>query len=164
MMIPIWVMSTVSPPLLGDSGSATSGTMRVISWSSCGIGSVVAGKELRKLCFDFYPSIIYICESKLTRSSSISNIEQLCNFNNVCAVHPVGRSGELLLYWKNYIRIDVVSFPSAHVDVVLRHNKEKLSYLVFTVILLRVCEINHGNSFTYWISSKSTMAFLRRFQ
>lgn len=59
-----------------------------------------------------------------------NSIKRICNLNNVFSVPPIGRSGELLLFWKPYVYIDVISFSTGYIDVVLRHNEEQqFSYL-----------------------------------
>ncbi|XP_026384161.1 uncharacterized protein LOC113279706 [Papaver somniferum] len=73
-----------------------------------GLGKKSVNKELRLLCRNVNPDIIFLSETKMNKdmaSRKLKNMGFPCTFN----VSSVGRSGGLVLAWKKEIYLNIIS-------------------------------------------------------
>lgn len=89
--------------------------MICIVWNARGLRSSRAFHELRRLVADHSPDLFFICESKSTKQST-SNWRAILGFSGLFVVDATGRSGGLLLFWKNTCDVNIKSFSSGHID------------------------------------------------
>ncbi|XP_062118476.1 uncharacterized protein LOC133832109 [Humulus lupulus] len=88
--------------------------MKILSWNVQGIGNPWTFNALRSLLQVHKPDIIFIIESKLSRSQAKQLVERL-NFENWWAVDRIGMSGGLLLFWNSDINLKVLSWSCGHI-------------------------------------------------
>ncbi|GLU12560.1 hypothetical protein SLE2022_292260 [Rubroshorea leprosula] len=70
----------------------------ILAWNCCGLRMVFAILELKKLCFQHKPSIIFLLETN--RMATEMNLIRIdLGFEHYFAVDCVGRGGGLALLW-----------------------------------------------------------------
>lgn len=92
--------------------------MNCIVWNARGLGSPSAFHELRRLIATHSPDIIFISESKMT-SSKCNRWRYQLGFNGQFVVDAEGKSGGLILLWKDTIEVLVSSFSRGHIDCLI---------------------------------------------
>src|SRR4051812_9006406 len=89
--------------------------MSVICWNFRGLGTPATVREVRDLTNKHAPSVLCLVETQLQKARA----ELLCQslgFNKTFAVSSSGRSGGLVVYWKDEIKLEVQSSSKYHVD------------------------------------------------
>ncbi|KAK3183134.1 hypothetical protein Dsin_030420 [Dipteronia sinensis] len=89
--------------------------MIILSWNVRGLGNPRAFLALKKLLKRFSPSLIFLSETKLHKSE-VERFRCLLGFEGVFQVDIEGKSGGLLMFWKDW-DVAVQSFSKGHIDV-----------------------------------------------
>ncbi|XP_050212592.1 uncharacterized protein LOC126664301 [Mercurialis annua] len=80
--------------------------MKLMCWNCQGLGSALTVKNLKMLCRSNSPDVVFLMETK----NSISKIKKVfayCEFSNVMAIDPIGKSGGLCLVWKDELDLQI---------------------------------------------------------
>lgn len=64
-------------------------------------------RALREMISQYSPSILFLCETK-AKGRKVKNLCNLLSFDHVFTVDPVGRSGGLTLFWKDYVNLSIL--------------------------------------------------------
>ncbi|GLT29908.1 hypothetical protein SLA2020_047410 [Shorea laevis] len=70
----------------------------ILAWNCRGLGKTAAISELKKLCFQQKPSMIFLSETKRT----VAEMNSMCldlGFDQCFAIDCVGKGGGLALLW-----------------------------------------------------------------
>ncbi|GLT96020.1 hypothetical protein SLE2022_136690 [Rubroshorea leprosula] len=89
---------------------------RILAWNCRGLGEVSAILELKKLCFQHKPSIIFLSETKRT-ATEMNLIRLDLRFEHCFAIDCVGRGGGLALLWTQDFMLQLSSVSQSHIDV-----------------------------------------------
>ncbi|GLT27461.1 hypothetical protein SLA2020_024580 [Shorea laevis] len=90
--------------------------IRMFAWNCRGLGKVSAISELKKLCFQHKPSILFLSETKRT-ATKMNLIRIDLGFEHCFAVGCVGRGGGLALLWTEDFTLQLSSISQSHIDV-----------------------------------------------
>jgi hypothetical protein len=93
--------------------------MSCLSVNSRGLGNRVVVRELRNLVKQEAPLLLFVMETKINSKRT----EKLCNalgFSSSFAVSSVRLSGGIGLFWNSEITVDLKSFNSNHIDVLVQ--------------------------------------------
>ncbi|GKV15133.1 hypothetical protein SLEP1_g25935 [Rubroshorea leprosula] len=90
----------------------------MLAWNCRGLGEVSAISELKKLCFQHKPSIIFLSKTKRT-ATEMNLIRIDLGFEHCFAVDCVGRGGGLALLWTEEFTLQPSSASQSHIDVEL---------------------------------------------
>ncbi|XP_026450741.1 uncharacterized protein LOC113350847 [Papaver somniferum] len=80
----------------------------MIAWNLRGSGKKSANKELKLLCKNVNPDIIFLSETKMNKDMADRKLRNMgfpCTFN----VPSVGRSGSLAFSWKKEVHLNIIS-------------------------------------------------------
>ncbi|GKU90863.1 hypothetical protein SLEP1_g4808 [Rubroshorea leprosula] len=89
---------------------------RILAWNCRGLGDTSAISELKKLCFQHKPSIIFLSETKRT-AMEMTSIRPDLGFDQCFAVDCVGRGGGLAMLWRDDFSLTISTFSQSHIDV-----------------------------------------------
>ncbi|GKV22985.1 hypothetical protein SLEP1_g32779 [Rubroshorea leprosula] len=89
---------------------------RILAWNCRGLGDTSAISELKKLCFQHKPSIIFLSETKRT-TMEMTSIRPDLGFDQCFAVDCVGRGGGLAMLWRDDFSLTISTFSQSHLDV-----------------------------------------------
>ncbi|KAL6549238.1 hypothetical protein OROHE_009083 [Orobanche hederae] len=105
-------------------------TMNCLVWNARGLGIPRAFHELRRLLAEHSPEIVFICETKL-KSYQCSSWRNYFGYNGMIVVEAHGKSGGLLLLWKDVIDISIRSYNQGHIDCVINADPIKWRFTGF---------------------------------
>ncbi|KAK2655391.1 hypothetical protein Ddye_008443 [Dipteronia dyeriana] len=101
---------------IGDAWNPKSfGTMKIVSWNVWGLGNPRTFMALRKVLKKHSPSLVFLSETKL-RGRKVISLKRQLGFEGCFQVDCVGRSGGLLLLWKEEWVVSMLSFSLGHID------------------------------------------------
>ena len=72
--------------------------------------------HVAKYSLDF----VFISESLISKASAERILVSMA-FDGYFVADPVGRSGGLVLFWKNKVNVSIGSFTSSHVEAIIRN-------------------------------------------
>ncbi|XP_024021734.1 uncharacterized protein LOC112091706 [Morus notabilis] len=93
--------------------------MSLISWNVRGLGNPRAFDKLRMLIRDTSPSLAFLMETRL-RSKAAESVKRRCGFHGGFYVDCSGRSGGLMLMWKEEVEVHIQSYSQSHIDCHVR--------------------------------------------
>lgn len=96
--------------------------MNCIVWNARGMGNPRTFHELRRLCADHSPCLVFICETKIT-SSKCGNWRSMLGFAGQFVVDASGRKGGLILWWKEDMSVSISSYSEGHIDCCVQSDK-----------------------------------------
>lgn len=89
--------------------------MIVLCWNARGLGNTRAFQEFRRLIADVSPMVVFIGETKVLKR----NCEwwrNVLGFSGQFFANAHGRSGGLLLLWRDFMDISIKSYSLGHID------------------------------------------------
>ncbi|KAK3205686.1 hypothetical protein Dsin_019732 [Dipteronia sinensis] len=89
--------------------------MNILCWNVRGLGNPRAFLALKRVIKRLSPNLVFVCETRLHKGEA-DRIRCLLGFEGVLQVESVGKSGGLLLFWKDW-EVSVLSFSKRHIDV-----------------------------------------------
>jgi exonuclease III len=92
--------------------------MSILSWNYHGLGQPQTVQELVRLVHTTAPKIVFISETRQHRDR-VSNIKGRLDMNNCFVVDGVGKGGGMALYWKDEIKIQLLSYRLHHIDTLV---------------------------------------------
>ncbi|XP_073151978.1 uncharacterized protein [Henckelia pumila] len=104
--------------------------MSCVVWNARGLGNQRAFRELKRLIAEKDPSLIFISESKL-RDYQCNWWKSVLGFSGLFAVSCQGRSGGLILLWKDPLDVMIHSYSSGHIYCSVNHVGKKWRFTGF---------------------------------
>jgi exonuclease III len=92
--------------------------MSLLSWNCRGLGNPRAVRDLRQLVKAKRPVLVFVMETKLC-NKNVDYLRIKFGFDHVFKVDSVGRSGGLLLMWKEDIRVVIQNYSRRHINAVI---------------------------------------------
>ena len=89
--------------------------MIALLWNVRGLGNPGTKGTLQSHSRKLKPDLIFLSETKL-KSSSAERVRIMLGFENCFAVDRVGRSGGLMLLWKDTIQFTLGSYSRFHIE------------------------------------------------
>ena len=80
--------------------------MNLLSWNCQGLGNSRIVKALEKLVFQEETTIVFLMETKLDLEGMVM-VRDRFKFKHRLMVPSRGKSGDLAMYWKEGVRLDV---------------------------------------------------------
>lgn len=93
--------------------------MNCLAWNTRGLGGPESFLKVRKLIRQYSPGLVFLSETHL-QGSRAQNFRYYVGFPNCFAVDSVGRSGGLLLLWKEEWDVSIRSYTRWHIDAVVK--------------------------------------------
>ncbi|XP_075475625.1 uncharacterized protein LOC142507719 [Primulina tabacum] len=94
--------------------------MSCIVWNARGLGNQRAFRELKRLFAEKNPSLLFLSETKL-RDYQCRWWKNVLGFSGMFVVNCLGRSGGLMLMWKEPLDVRIQSYKMGHIDCTVRH-------------------------------------------
>ncbi|KAK8314602.1 hypothetical protein V6Z11_D01G181600 [Gossypium hirsutum] len=96
--------------------------MKILCWNCRGIGNPATVRDLKQLLVANDPDIIFLCETKIS-ANRFSSVRKKCNMEGCLAVNAEGKSGGLVLMWKDSSMVEIQSYSSNHIYAMV-HNED----------------------------------------
>ncbi|XP_075492592.1 uncharacterized protein LOC142530656 [Primulina tabacum] len=97
--------------------------MSCIVWNARGLGNQRAFRELKRLVAEKNPSLLFLSETKL-RDNQCQWWKNVLGFSGMFIVNCLGRSGGLMLMWKEPFGVRIMSYTMGHIDCTVRHSEK----------------------------------------
>jgi hypothetical protein len=101
--------------------------MSILSWNCRGLGNLVTVRDLHRLVKDKKPDVVFLMETKM-QNKNCDVIRIKLNFDYMFGVDSVGRSGGLLLLWKNTFNVTIQNYSRWHINAVIAKNGTNLGW------------------------------------
>jgi hypothetical protein len=90
--------------------------MNLLCWNCRGIDNAPTVRELREIATKCAPKVIFLLETQVSRERA-ENLANTLGFDNAFAVDPTGRSGGIVLFWNNEIKMEFLGYSKYHIDM-----------------------------------------------
>ncbi|KAG8632605.1 hypothetical protein MANES_18G036550v8, partial [Manihot esculenta] len=94
--------------------------MKLLSWNCQGLGNPLTIRHLRGMCASHSPDLLFVMETK-NSDHFVRKKLQLCGFVNMLFVSPIGRSGGLLVAWRDHLNFTIEKYTSFLVHVTISY-------------------------------------------
>ncbi|XP_060965331.1 uncharacterized protein LOC133034293 [Cannabis sativa] len=94
--------------------------MSLCSWNARGLGSPRAFRNLSLLVKQHQPMMLFVMETKLPAGRG-TDLKHKLRFDSVLEVPRQGFGGGILLFWKDCIDVNVISYSLNHVDCIINN-------------------------------------------
>ncbi|XP_042962443.1 uncharacterized protein LOC122296709 [Carya illinoinensis] len=112
--------------------------MKILSWNCRGLGNPQTVQTFRMFVKEKLPDVVFLMETKIPYARA-HGIAKTLNFNGCYVSEAVGRSGGLILLWKQKDLLELVIFSKHHFNVMVND-----AYFNFKWLL--TCFYGHPNS------------------
>lgn len=92
------------------------GTMIVLSWNFRGMGNPRAVLTLKDITQSHKPDIIFLCET-LVHERKMEELKMKLGFSSCLSVDREGRSGGLVVLWRDSVDVQVLSFARHFINL-----------------------------------------------
>ncbi|PPS07268.1 hypothetical protein GOBAR_AA13375 [Gossypium barbadense] len=92
--------------------------MKILCWNCRGIGNPEIVHELKKMLVANDPDVIFLCETKIN-ANKFSSVPSKCKMEGCWAVNANGKSGGLVMMWKESNKVEVQTYSSNHIDSII---------------------------------------------
>ncbi|TYH19506.1 hypothetical protein ES288_A05G357200v1 [Gossypium darwinii] len=89
--------------------------MRIICWNCRGVGNPATVRDLKQLLIANDPDIIFLCETK-SNANKFDFVRRKCRIEGCLAVNAEGRSGGLVMMWKDSKQVEIQTHSINHID------------------------------------------------
>ncbi|XP_042980139.1 uncharacterized protein LOC122310310 [Carya illinoinensis] len=89
--------------------------MKILSWNCRGLGNPWTVQDLHHLVKEKRPDIVFLIETKLM-AKNFEGIKRRMAWDGCFVVEAIGRSGGLVLLWKDEEEVDIVNFSQHHIS------------------------------------------------
>jgi exonuclease III len=93
--------------------------MILLSWNCQGLGNPWTVQDLCLMVREKKPDILFLMETKC-RKEKMERIRVRLGFNGMFVVDPVGRSGGLVLFWKDAKNLEIQNYTRRHINALLK--------------------------------------------
>jgi hypothetical protein len=90
--------------------------MNALCWNCRGLGNPATVREVRVLTAKFAPAVLCLVETQL-QNVRAEILAQSFGYDRSFAVGSSGRSGGLVIYWNDSIKLEVKGYSRYHIDV-----------------------------------------------
>ena len=95
----------------------------LLAWNYRELGNLHTGKELVEIIRAKDPAVMFLAKT-LTDHARLEFVQSIMDFNHRWVVPSVGRSGGLVMYWKDSVNLKVEGSDRYHIDAVIDTNSE----------------------------------------
>ena len=95
----------------------------LLAWNYRELGNLHTGKELVEIIRAKDPAVMFLAK-KLTDHARLEFVQSIMDFNHRWVVPRVGRSGGLVMYWKDSVNLKVEGSDRYYIDAVIYKNSE----------------------------------------
>lgn len=95
--------------------------MNTLSWNCQGMGLPWKVQFLKDIVTQEKPKFIFLCET-ISNKTKMEAIRIKLGFEGMFVVEPVGRSGGLVMLWRDSEDISLRSWSHSHIDVEVKTN------------------------------------------
>ncbi|XP_040966269.1 uncharacterized protein [Gossypium hirsutum] len=89
--------------------------MSIICWNCRGVGNPATVRDLKQLLVANDPNIIFFCETKIN-ANKFDSIRRKCRMEGCLAVKVEGKSGGLVMMWKDSKMVEIQTYCSNHIN------------------------------------------------
>ncbi|TYH19515.1 hypothetical protein ES288_A05G358100v1 [Gossypium darwinii] len=89
--------------------------MSIICWDCRGVGNPATVRDLKQLLIANDPNIIFFCETKIN-ANKFDSIRRKCRMEGCLAVKVEGKSGGLVMMWKDSKMVEIQTYCSNHIN------------------------------------------------
>ncbi|KAK5775494.1 hypothetical protein PVK06_043390 [Gossypium arboreum] len=89
--------------------------MKIICWNCRGVGNPATVRDLKQLLVAIDPDIIFLCETKIN-ANRFDSVRRKCRMEGCLAVNADGKSGGLVMIWKESKKVEIQTYSSNHID------------------------------------------------
>ncbi|TYH01222.1 hypothetical protein ES288_A09G040500v1 [Gossypium darwinii] len=93
--------------------------MKILCWNCRGIGNPATVRELKQMLVANDPDIVFLCETKIN-ANKFSSVRSRCKMEGCLAVNANGKSGGLVMMWKESNKVEVQTYSSNHIDSIIK--------------------------------------------
>ena len=95
--------------------------MNCVVWNVQGLGNQRAFNGLKRLIAEEDPTLLFICENKLT-SGQCGSLRSKLGYNGCFIQNCMGKKGGLILLWKSPVAVEIKSSSLGHIDAIVSHD------------------------------------------
>ncbi|XP_042950183.1 uncharacterized protein LOC122282291 [Carya illinoinensis] len=103
--------------------------MEILSWNCWGLGNPRTLQTLRMFVKEKLLDVVFLMETKLPYAR-VNCIAKTLNFEGCCVSEVVGRSGGLILLWKQKDMLELVNFSKHHFNVLVNDAQCNFKWLL----------------------------------
>ena len=92
--------------------------MSVLCWNCRGLGSPATVREVRELANKFTIAVLGLVKTQIDKARA-ENLALSFGYSKSFAVGSSGRSGGLVIFWNEEIKLEVVNSSQYHIDTVI---------------------------------------------
>ena len=92
--------------------------MKLLAWNCCGLGSARAVRALLEVRRRLNPDVWFLSETHLDNAKA-DNIRRRAGFDHLLVHESDGRSGVLVLMWRDDISVQVQGITKNYIDVMI---------------------------------------------
>ena len=97
--------------------------MSCIVWNCRGLGNPLTVQELADLVQAKAPTLVFLAET-LVDEARLDFVKDRIHFDKKFFVQRINKGGGLVLYWKNDLKVDVISSSVNHIDAIINKDSE----------------------------------------
>ena len=97
--------------------------MSCIVWNCKGLGNPLTVQELADLVQAKAPTLVFLAET-LVDEARLDFVKDWIRFGKKFFVQRINKGGGLVMYWKNDLKVDVVSSSVNHIDAIINKDSE----------------------------------------
>lgn len=92
--------------------------MKILAWNCCGLGSARAVRALLEVRRRLNPDVLFLSETHLDNAKA-ENVRRRAGFDRMIVDESDGRSGGLLLLWRDDVNVRVQGVTKNYIDVII---------------------------------------------
>ncbi|XP_042964718.1 uncharacterized protein LOC122298940 [Carya illinoinensis] len=103
--------------------------MKILSWNCRGLGNP---RTVHSLCFQTKekdPDLVFLMETKLSQARA-TKVARKARFERCVAVDAVGRSGGLMLMWKQDVQLELINYSQRHINVLMKNDESNVNWVL----------------------------------
>ncbi|PPR90689.1 hypothetical protein GOBAR_AA29995 [Gossypium barbadense] len=98
--------------------------MKFMCWNCHGLGNPAKLRELKILLVANNSDIIFLSETKMT-ANDFCRVQNKCRMQNELAINLEGRSGGLVLMWRDRMNVSIQRYTKHHIDSMVKLESNK---------------------------------------
>jgi exonuclease III len=101
--------------------------MSFLSWNCRGLGNPRATRDLHLMVKKKGPKLVFLMETKIC-NKDMDFLRIKLKFNYIFVIDSVGRSGGLILLWKNDINIEIQNYSRRHINAIVSMGRDGVKW------------------------------------
>jgi exonuclease III len=93
--------------------------MNLLSWNCRRVGSPRRVRDLYQLVKENHPNILFLLETKCQKNK-LELLRVKMGYGGLFVVDPVGRSGGLVLFWRDDVNLEIQNFSRRHINSIIK--------------------------------------------